>query len=230
MSKKYHNILAIAGIFCILLFTGCQKLDNDKNAIISKNVDWTQGFVRGDITAVHEMSLYDYFTDEKDEKIKGECVARFLLPFGENSYEELKIYQSENSYHYYFKEQAIDGATPSVYSIGKNEWDMEDTVPIFFDALDDKFYFGIESNGGKQKLALPEHIYIIITDIDGHSEKTVDVKEGLESLGCKNRPSGMYTDSDGYFYFMGSEENTTLYVIDSEGKGILTYECKRFCT
>lgn len=228
MTKGYRIFFTLVGILSMLLLGGCQssnKVENQVNSIVNRQVDWDQGFAIRDIDKSHEMRICDYYVYEDKLDSIGDFVGRILLRLGENDYKELEVHKLEKGYAYYLKKMSADGAEQSAYPIETKDWNVEHTVPIYFDMWGDNLYFGIESNMGKgNENFLPNYVYIVVTEIDGTPKKTVDVREGLASLGCKMLPSWMYIDSDGYFYFMGSEEVATLYVINSEGKGILTYK------
>lgn len=217
MVKRCFGKLVAVCVTGLLLLTGCSGGEGALAKEVFSSVEWTLGFITGELTDTREWSICDYHMNEEKEYAEGQYSGGMLLRQGQQDYRSLNMYQTAEGYHYYLKTVSMDGRNTERVLIDKSEWGTENGPAVYFDVMEDELYFGVESTSGQ--------ISIVITDLEGQLKDTVDVKVGLSTLGCKELPVWMYVDGEGYFYFIGGTDASTVYVLDNKGNGILSYQC-----
>lgn len=217
MEKGCFKKLAAICILGLLLMTGCSREKKITTETKFSSVDWRQGFTVGEVTEVQEWNICDYQVQEEKKNGEGQLIRGVSLRQGNQDYRGLNVYQTAEGNHYYLEIVSMDGGSTELIPIDKNEWEQIDEMFLYFDAVADRLYLGTDDVSGQ--------VCIVIMDTAGSYIDTVDVKVGLSALGCKELPDWMYVDGEGYFYFIGGTDASTIYVLDNKGKGVLSYQC-----
>ena len=136
------------------------------------------------------------------------------------------VYRADKQINYYTYELSLDGKEILSQKVDSSTWQIQDESMLYFDIMNDKCFWGFAKCNSSDDIQLPEKLRILETDEEGKKEKSIDVKEGLTSLGCNTLPNSLYIDAKGYLYFIVYAETDILYVLDNKGKAFFSYSCR----
>lgn len=231
MKRRWSMHSLIAGMLFLFCMAGCGEpavQEIEKDTVVKQEVDWEQGFKVGEVKQAQDWNTCDFTKLEPERTGEGTYASSRVLKTGGEEYTELLRYKSGEQVNYYIKSTSPEGEDISETYIDQSTWEMDKKTIFHFDESGDQMYFGVKEQGNApSEFGLPENVWIVTTDREGKLISQKNLHEGLAALGCDEDPGWFYVDGEGYCYVQTQDNSQRghLYVIDPEGKGVLSYHC-----
>ncbi|MBE5874507.1 MAG: hypothetical protein E7287_08890 [Lachnospiraceae bacterium] len=231
MKRRWSMHSLIAGMLFVFCMAGCGEpavQEIEKDTVVKQEVDWEQGFKVGEVKQAQDWNTCDFTKLEPERTGEGTYTSGRVLKTGGEEYTELLRYKSGEQVNYYVKRTSPEGEDISETYIDQSNWEMDKKAIFHFDESGNQMYFGVKEQGNApSEFSLPENVWIVTTDREGKLISQRNLHEGLAALGCDEDPGWFYVDGEGYCYVQTQDNSQRghLYVIDPEGKGVLSYHC-----
>lgn len=229
--KNKVSVFCYICILFVAVMTGCsspEDVESRGTALKGTSADWEQGFQQGPLGEGGQMYTVDYRElDHEHPEDNTNPRLRVIKAVGDAYVDFYRYYLDERTV-YYLEQISMDGADKTYMNIHPKDWGIEDNEIWGFDALGERYYFGvgIYEEEEPEWNAEPVQCYVVVTDGEGRLQSQVDILSGLKELGFGGILEALYVDGEGYIYVVGNDERRdSLYILDKQGQSVASYTC-----